>query len=193
MQWITTTQVLDDLKTSKDSLAWKSFRDQFYPAIYNFARRLGLADHYAEDAAQETMLAFLKAYRKGLYNRGKGRLSNWVFGVARNVINNQKRRIPKERLISDNNATRSWWDLQEDDKAVKHTWDTEWKKIVLERCMLKVRKQVAPNVFEAFTLYALTGKPVDMVAEKLNMTTNAVYIAKSRVLNKLRLLKKDFE
>ena len=193
MQWITTTQVLDDLKTSNDSLAWKSFRDQFYPAIYNFARRLGLADHYAEDAAQETMIAFLKAYRKGLYNREKGRLSNWVFGVARNVVNNQRRRIPKERLISDNNATRSWWDLQEDDKAVKHTWDTEWKKIVLERCMLKVRKQVAPNVFEAFTLYALTGKPVDMVAEKLNMTTNAVYIAKSRVLNKLRLLKKDFE
>ncbi len=193
MQWITTTQVLDDLKTSNDSLAWKSFRDQFYPAIYNFARRLGLADHYAEDAAQETMIAFLKAYRKGLYNREKGRLSNWVFGVARNVINNQRRRIPKERLISDNNATRSWWDLQEDDKAVKHTWDTEWKKIVLEKCMLKVRTQVAPNVFEAFTLYALTGKPVDMVAEKLNMTTNAVYIAKSRVLNKLRLLKKEFE
>lgn len=145
MQWITTTQVLDDLKTSNDSLAWKSFRDQFYPAIYNFARRLGLADHYAEDAAQETMIAFLKAYRKGLYNREKGRLSNWVFGVARNVINNQRRRIPKERLISDNNATRSWWDLQEDDKAVKHTWDTEWKKIVLEKCMLKVRKQVAPT------------------------------------------------
>jgi hypothetical protein len=54
MEWITTTQVLQDLRESGGTLAWTRFRDHFYPMVLNFAKRLGLNNTDSEDAAQET-------------------------------------------------------------------------------------------------------------------------------------------
>jgi len=135
MQWITTTQILEDLVSSNDALAWNSFRDHFYPVVVNFAKRLGLSSTYAEDAAQETMLSFLKAFRDGRYNREKGRLGSWVFGVARRVILNFRKRLPREHVIADNSTGTSFWDMIADANAVKHTWETEWRRSTLRTTM----------------------------------------------------------
>lgn len=193
MQWITTTQILNDLKNSNDSLVWNTFRDHFYPVICSFARKLGLSSNYAEDIAQETMFVFLKAFRKNQYSREKGSLSNWVFGIARNVIRDFRRRLPKERLISNDSTVTSFWNMVADDKMLKHTWETEWRKLVLERCLLQVRNEVTPKNFKAFELYALLQQPVEDVCKELSMTRNAIYIAKNKVLTKLRDLRNKFE
>ncbi len=59
MEWITTTQVLETLKTSDNAVVWQGFRDNFFPILVNFARHIGLNPTDAEDAAQNTMLEFL--------------------------------------------------------------------------------------------------------------------------------------
>ena len=130
MDWVTTTQVLEDLKESNDILAWTSFRDHFYPVIFNFAKTLGLSATDAEDAAQETMLAFLKAFRNGKYDREKGQFSHWLFGVARRVILNFRKRLPRKHFITDNTTGTSFWDMVADENTVRHTWDTEWRYMV---------------------------------------------------------------
>jgi len=193
MDWITTTQVLEDLKESNDILAWTSFRNHFYSVIFNFAKTLGLSATDAEDATQETMLAFLKAFRDGKYDREKGQFSHWLFGVARRVILNFRKRLPRKHFIADNTTGTSFWDMVTDKNTVRHTWDTEWRYMVLERCLWQARRELDQKVFNAFELYALSQKPVDEVCRILGMSRNAVYIAKSRVLSKLRELQKDFE
>ena len=193
MQWITTTQVLEDLRGTEDSLAWNKFRDHFYPMIFNFARSLGLSAADAEDAAQETMLAFLKALRDGKYDKERGQLSHWLFGVAKKVILNFRKRLPREHFVADATTGTSFWDMVQDDNAVRHTWDNEWRRMVLEKCLRQARRQLDQKVFKAFELYALFQKPVTEVAQTLGMSRNAVYIAKSRVLSKLRQLQQDFE
>lgn len=193
MEWVTTTQVLEDLKGSNDSLAWNRFRDHFYPIILKFTKKLGLPSSYAEDAAQETMLTFLKAFRAGRYNKEKGRLSSWVFGVTKRVILNFRKRLPRERVISDDTTGTSFWDMIEDENAIKHTWESEWQKHVLEKCLLQAYSEFKGKVFDAFKLYALEQKPVEEVCQKLDMSSNAVYIAKSRVLSRLRQLQQDIE
>ena len=82
MDWVTTTQVLEDLKESNDILAWNSFRNNFYPVIFNFAKTLGLSATDAEDATQETMLAFLKAFRNRITKS-----TNCSGGAFANAIN----------------------------------------------------------------------------------------------------------
>lgn len=193
MEWITTTQVLEDLKESNDTLAWTMFRDHFYSVVINFAKTLGLSEIDAEDAAQETMLAFIKAFRAGKYSREKGHLSHWLFGVARRVILNFRKRLPREHFIADSTSGTSFWDMVADEEAVRHTWDTEWQHMMLEKCLQQARRELDQKVFEAFELYAILQKPVEEVCTMLSMSRNAVYIAKSRVLSKLRQLQQDFE
>jgi RNA polymerase sigma-70 factor (ECF subfamily) len=193
MEWITTTQILEDLKDSNEALVWNTFRDHFYPVIVNFARSLGLSSTYAEDAAQEAMLTFLKAFRDGRYNREKGRLGSWVFGVARRVILNFRKRLPREYSVADNSTGTSFWDMIEDEGAVKHTWETEWRRMALEKCLQQARREFDSKVFRAFELYAISEKSVAEVGQTLGMSQNAIYIAKSRVLSRLRQLLMEFE
>jgi RNA polymerase sigma factor (sigma-70 family) len=192
VEWMTTTQVLEDLKARGDSPVWERFHDYFHGMVVRFARHAGLSAADAEDAAQETMLAFVKAFREGKYDRDKGRLRDWLFGVAKRVTLNMRSRLPKEQLMADKTGT-SFWDMVTDDDGAERAWQEEWQKMVLVRCLEQARREMDADVFRAFELYAMQEEPVDKVAEQLKMSRNAVYIAKSRVLARLRELEKECE
>ncbi len=193
MEWVTTTQVLEELHSSNDAPAWQRFCGHFHTVVVNFARRMGLSVPDAEDAAQETMLAFVKEFRDGKYDRDKGHLSDWLFGIARNVILNFRKRRPQEQLIADKTTGTSFLDQIQDDHSIKISWDIEWRRMVLAKCCEQARKEFDPKVFKAFELYALAQTPADKVAQQLEMSRNAVYIAKCRVLSRLRELDGQFE
>ncbi len=193
MEWITTTQALEDLKISNDSVVWNKFTESFRPVVINFAKKLGLSNDDAEDAAQETMLVFVKAFRDGKYNREKGRLRDWLFGVARRVSLNLRKNKPLEQLIADKSTGTSYWDLIEDDRNIKLLWEDQWRQMVLSSCLEQVKKEFDSKIFKAFELYAIEQTAIDEVARKLDMSRNAVYIAKSRVLSRMRQLEQQFE
>jgi RNA polymerase sigma-70 factor (ECF subfamily) len=193
MQWVTTTHVLEQLKTSDEAQAWDKLCDCFRPVVIKFAMQLGLSVIDAEDAAQETMVAFLKAFRSGKYDRDKGRLSHWLFGIAKRVILNLRGRKPLEHLVADKTTGTSFWDLIEDDHSIRRSWETEWRHMILTRCLEQVRREFDPKVLEAFELHALKGMPVEEVTQRLDVSRNAVYIAKSRILSRLRQLTSEFE
>ncbi len=192
MEWMTTTQVLEDLKARGEGPAWEGFHEHFHAMAVRFARHAGLSAADAEDAAQETMMAFVKAFREGKYDRQKGRLRDWLFGVAKRVTLNMRSRLPREQLVADGTGT-SFWDMVEDDSVAEQAWQQEWQKMVLARCLEQARREMDADVFRAFELYAMQEEAVETVAEKLKMSRNAVYIAKSRILARLRELEKECE
>ena len=193
MRWMTTTKALEELKDSNDAAVWKQFQEYFYPVVVNFARASGLSSTDAEDAAQQTMLTFVQAYRAGKYEREKGRLSGWLYGLARKVILNYRKHQPREKLIADGTTGTSFWNNIEDEESARETWDRHWRQTLLERSLQQVRRETEKKVFEAFELYAIMEKSAEEVAEQLGISTNAVYIAKSRVLTRLRQLQKELE
>src|SRR5437868_3297926 len=81
MNWVTTATVLQKLRDS-DRDAWDSFADRFRRPVMSFSRKFGLRDSDAEDVAQETLMAFVEAFRRGDYDPAKGRLSRFLFGIA---------------------------------------------------------------------------------------------------------------
>ena len=136
-RWVTTTMLLEELEAADDDRrGWDQFCSHFQPVVRSFARRLGMSMNDAEDAAQETMLAFLKAFRGGKYDRNKGSLSNWLFGIARRVILNLRGRQPLEKLVADRTTGTSFWDIIEDDQSIQQTWEAEWRQMVLKRCQM---------------------------------------------------------
>ena len=191
--WVTTTQVLDDLRNSANGPAWQRFEGHFRDVIIRFARHAGLSASDADDAAQETMLVFVKAFREGKYERQKGRMRDWLFGIARRVVFNLRRKQPLDKLIADRTTGTSFWDMVEDDRGIEQSWQDEWRRMALAVCLEQAKSQIDPQVFAAFELYALKEMPAEEVAAKLGMSRNAVYIAKSRVLSHLRELEGQLE
>jgi RNA polymerase sigma-70 factor, ECF subfamily len=193
MEWVTTTQVLEELQSSNNAQAWQRLCDHFHIVVVNFAKQMGLSTTDAEDVAQETMLEFVKAFRKGKYKRDKGHLSDWLFGIARHVILNYRRRLPSEQLVEDKTTGTLFLNQIQDNHPIKVSWEIEWRHMVLTRCFEQARKEFDPKVFKTFELYALEQIAAHRVAQLLEISQNAVYIAKCRVLSRMRELEKQFE
>ena len=184
--WNTTTQLISDLQQRSDA-AWERFCRIFSPAVVAFGRQLGLRQTEAEDAAQETLMAFAQAVQDGRYDRQQGRLSSWLFGFARRII------LKTQRQQGRHQGTSAALEDLPDDQALHLTWETQWKRVVLSRCLERVRRESDTQTFTAFVRYGLQEHPADEVAAELGMSRNAVYIAKSRILTRLRELEGQLE
>jgi RNA polymerase sigma-70 factor (ECF subfamily) len=187
VEWVTTTLLLDQLGKA-DQNAWARFVTRFQPLVLHFAKKLGVHDADAEDVAQETMTSFLKSYRANGYDRTKGRLSSWLFSIAyRRVRDLQRKRYagPAEVL------TMSRIEQELDEASAHDTWESEWRLAVARAALEQVRMEVSPNTMAAFEAVVLEGAPAAEVAERLGMTSNAVYIAKHRTLKRLRALERE--
>lgn len=194
MEWLTTTTILDRLKNAQDHSAWSDFLERFRTPITSFSLKLGLSPADAEDVAQETLIAFLESYRKDAYDRGRGRLSHYLFGIAHNKILLARRKIAaREAQVGTAGDGTTFWSALPDKTAVQDKWDQEWREAVLRQGLEQVRREVSAQTFEAFRLVVLEQMQPAAVAEKLGMTRNAVFIAKHRVGTRLRELRAAFE
>jgi RNA polymerase sigma-70 factor (ECF subfamily) len=52
--------------------------------------------------------------------------------------------------------------------------------------MTKVRPAVQPNTWRAFWATAIEGQSTQSVADELNMTSGAIYLARARVIARIR-------
>ena len=65
-------------------------------------------------------------------------------------------------------------------------WDREHDQHVFDRLLAGARPDFAPATWEAFRLFALGEGTAAEVAEQTGLSVNAVILAKSRVLKRLR-------
>lgn len=59
-------------------------------------------------------------------------------------------------------------------------------QILYQRALDLLERDFSPTTVQAFLLSVINEVPVDVVAQQLGMSQNAVYIAKSRVLSRLK-------
>lgn len=184
----TRTTLLDALHDPANQRAWRFVVSRYRPLLLGFAARMGLAPTDAEDAAQIVLMEFVNAYRLGAYDRSKGRLGQWIFGIARKQVANCKRRLPREHTPHRDTRTTAFFDRLPDETLGEPTWRAKQDADLLQRCLEMVREEVSPQTMEAFHLFALLGRAAQDVARELGMTENAVFGAKRRVLHRVREL-----
>jgi RNA polymerase sigma factor (sigma-70 family) len=184
----TTTQLLDALSDMGNDGAWRELDRRYRPILINFARRLGLNDTEAADAAQEAMLVFAREYSKGSYDRSRGRLRQWLIGIAR-------REALKARRRSARDAAPPGEAHQADDNALEQLWEREQRAVILDEAIreLRGRPGTAPQTLEIFELSVVRQMPAAEVAAALDIDVDSVYVARSRCLKRLRTIVERLE
>ena len=77
-------------------------------------------------------------------------------------------------------------ELESPGSALSRLWDREHDEHVAASLMQRVQGDFEPATWQAFRRHALEGEPAVQVAEALGLSLNAVLLAKSRVLKRLR-------
>ena len=76
--------------------------------------------------------------------------------------------------------------LQDPHSGLSRLWESEHNRHVTARLLAMIRPDFEPRTWRAFERVVLEGAVPDQVAGELGVSANAVFIAKSRVLSRLR-------
>lgn len=186
---VTSTFLLDGLRDASNRTIWQEFVERYRPMLVRYGMRGGLREADAQDAAQQTLIAFCDAYQEGKYKREQGRLRHWLFGIARNQIRNMNRRLRRKEIqVADDASQTDFFDRQVDRAEMERIWEDEWQQAVVHQCLEEIRREVDDKSIRAFELFAWKGRSAQEVAELLDLTPNAVFIIKHRIMKRIHAL-----
>ncbi len=171
----------------QDSQAWSQFVEVYAPLVYGFARKHGLQDADAADLTQDVLRAVAAAASRLAYDPARGSFRAWLFTVVRNKLRNFLASQARQCLGSGDSSAQDLLEAQParaDAEAA--LWDQEYEQRLFTWAAEQVRGGFHDSTWQAFWQTAVEGRSSKAVAEVLGMTVGAVYIAKSRVLAKLR-------
>ncbi len=182
----TTTTLLEGLFDARNQDVWRVFAERYEPVILGIARRLGLSDQDAADAAQETLIRFLQEYRAGKYDRERGRLGAWITSMARFRIADLYRARARDRKVRSDSA----FDFVPSDDEMEKLWDEECRREIIRKAMQRLRDGTNLNEQTIAVFHALTleqKEPAD-VAREHGVSIDVVYKSKQRCLTQLRTI-----
>jgi RNA polymerase sigma-70 factor (ECF subfamily) len=177
--------LLARIRDPKDGRAWAEFVDLYAPLVYGYARRQGLQDADAADLTQDVLRAVAGAAGRLEYDPGRGRFRGWLFTVVRNKLRNfQTARGRREQGTGDTAAHERL--QQAPAPEVPGDWDREYERRLFAWAAERVRGGFAEPTWQAFWRTAVEGQKPRDVAAGLGLSVGAVYVARSRVLARLR-------
>lgn len=179
----TTTALLNGLHDPGDTRAWVALDARCRPIMLAVARRIGLSEAEAEDVVQSAMVSFVLAYRKGQYERERGRLSAFLVTLLRSRAIDMLRKKHRHPEISPGQGALEHLS----DAHVTRLWFDERQNQLLCQGLEELRRNGTDEpMIMAFELFGVRGVDIGEVTASLGMTREEVYNAKYRVTQRLR-------
>jgi RNA polymerase sigma-70 factor, ECF subfamily len=176
----TSVTLLKRVQSADDHAAWKRFVDLYTPLLHCWTQRAGLTEDEGWDVVQEVLLVLVKELPKFRYDPDKGSFRSWLRVVTRNrcleVFRGRQSADSLSRLR----------ELEADSAELEDFWEREYRQLLFDRASQLLEGEVEPKTWQAYREYVMQNRPVDEVAAELGMSPNAVYLAKYRIIRRLR-------
>jgi RNA polymerase sigma-70 factor, ECF subfamily len=181
------SSLLDRVR-AQDQAAWGRLVELYGPLVYRWCRRAGLQAADAADVGQEVFQAV--ARKVGDFHRDPagGTFRGWLRAITRNkILDSFRRPAPGCPAAGGSDAQRRLQELPtrvwEDAGPEAEAEDT---RLLFRRAVELIRGEFEEGTWRAFWQTAVEERSPADVAADLGVTVNAVYLAKSRVLHRLR-------
>ncbi len=160
--------------------SWTRLCQLYLPMIHGWVEeRWQFESNEAEDITQDVAI---KVYQKlPQYSREKGKFRGWLYSITKNHVIDVSRR-----------DTPTVMNPAELDLLSAPPWDAAESAVpprpIVERALTILREHFEEKTWRAAWEVIAEGRSAEDVAAELGMSRGSVYVAKSRVLKKLRTL-----
>jgi RNA polymerase sigma-70 factor (ECF subfamily) len=190
----TRQSLLVRLKDPGDSQAWSEFVAIYTPLIDRLARARGLQPADAADLAQEVFRAVAGAIGRYDPDPARGSFRGWLFRIARNLaINLLAARKIRPQASGDSDVQLLLDQIPAPDGAETALFEAEYRRRLFHWAAGKVRGEFRDATWRAFWLTAVEGQTPAAAAAAAGISVGAVYIARSRVMARLRAVIEQVE
>jgi RNA polymerase sigma-70 factor (ECF subfamily) len=179
----TSRTLLDRLRDRQDSQAWQLWLTVYEPWLRNWLERQRLQPADVDDLLQNILVVVSQKLPVFVHTGQPGSFRAWL----RRILVNEVRYFLRGRQRQADGVPAAWLDLLEDDSSeMSRLWDAEHDQQLVRRLLAAIQPDFEPRTWEAFRLLVLEDRRTAEVAQLTGMKPNALYVAKSRVLKRLR-------
>jgi RNA polymerase sigma-70 factor (ECF subfamily) len=167
--------------------AWKDLTDLYRPLILGWLNRQGVPARDLEDLSQEVLLSVVKQLPSFQHSGNRGAFRSWLRTIVCRRTADYWRAIDGDAQASGGSgATAALQEIADPDSELNRQWDEEHDRYVVHCLLDLVEQKFEPITLQAFRRLALDGASGADVAQELGLSVAAVYVAKSRVLARIR-------
>jgi RNA polymerase sigma-70 factor (ECF subfamily) len=167
--------------------AWKDLTDLYRPLIIGWLNRQGVPGGDLEDLSQEVLLSMVKNLPTFQHSGQRGAFRCWLRTIVCSRTIDYWRALDTATQASGGSGAKvALQQIADPDSDLNRQWDEEHDRYVLNCLLDLVEEEFEPTTLRAFRRLALDGAGGTEVAQELGLSVAAVYVAKSRVLQRIR-------
>lgn len=178
----TTSLTLLDRLGGGDDPSWRRMFHLYAPLLRAWLRSRGLQPADIDDLTQNALAVVHRRLSEFHHNGRPGAFRTWLRGIVANVVRDHLRTAGRKPLGDGQLAA----DLEDPHSELSRQWDADHDRFILRGLMQFVEPEFAPATWTGFVETALHGRASADVAAELGLSVNAVHVARSRVLARLR-------
>jgi RNA polymerase sigma-70 factor (ECF subfamily) len=178
----TPLSLFDRLRDPADAASWRRMVALYSPLIRRWlGRAVPGADE--DDLVQDVLGAVLRALPTFVHAGRTGSFRRWL----RTTTAHHLAAFWRARRARPGEAPPAAWEgLQDSGSELARAWDREHDEFVARRLLELMEPEFSGPTWHAFRRQVVDGLPAAEVAAELGTSVNAVLLAKSRVLTRLR-------
>lgn len=158
----------------------------YSPLIRRIALTRGLQDADAKEVVQDVLIAIIKAIPNYERKTQVGSFRSWLTTIARNKTLNRLSRVPVDVANRVHDVDMVGIVGGANQVAESRELEHQWRQQIFVLAAQDIRARVQPTTWSAFWMSAVEDRPCEEVATELGISVGAVYVARSRIIAKIR-------
>lgn len=168
-----------------DVEAWNEFTEIYQPVVFRFCMSRGLQHADATDVTQEVLGKIVVAIEKFDLDRQQKNFRGWLYRLTRNIVVDFLRKRERDPQVQFEVAIEMVPSVAPD-ASDSAEFQRAFEKQVFLVASQKVQEKVKPQTWSAFWQTEVGGVPVTEASKALGLSVGAVYVARSRVLTRIK-------
>ena len=176
----TPVSLLERLCRCPDDPHWERFVGLFTPLLLRWGHRLGVPPADTEDLLQDVFAILFRKLPEFHYDPAKS-FRAWLWTVF-----HRQTLAWRKRQTRDLPLTVAHLESLASPDSIAEATEAEYRRALIGRVLQLVQIDFPPKTWQIFWQLAVEGRPGVDVARDFGVTPNAVYLARGRVLARLR-------
>lgn len=174
------------VKDPADAASWLDFLAIYRPVVVRMACGRGLQHADADDLAQQVFMSVSRAIKDWEPDANQPPFRVWLSRITRNAIVNALTRRKPDAAGGSTSMHEMLRELPQSDGETTEQVIEESRREAMRWAAEEIRSEFKDETWSMFWLTSIEGESVAVVAQLQNKTPGAVYMARFRVMQRLK-------
>jgi len=173
--------------------AWAELTSLYQPLIANWLRKFDLQPSDADDLTQDVLTALFSNVDRFGHNGRIGAFRSWLRTITHNQATDfLRRQSSKDLQLGNSSFAQTVSQLMDSGSEVSRGFDRQHDLHLLGTLLNRVATEFQDSTMTLFRQHVIHGRDAAEVADECGVSRHGVYMAKSRVMRRLRELAPGF-